>query len=153
MLNQKIRQNVFETNSSSTHSITISETYMDGVFMDNSLIPNEMGELIFNTGTFGWEVCDYNDAHTKATYLAMYASKYWPKDKVGGQTLGSILKSVLKKQTGAKRVAFDFEGYDTYIDHQSVENKNFHWVFETPERIRQFIFNPKSVLHTDNDNY
>lgn len=146
---EKIRRSVFETNSSSTHSITINNL---GDLLD-MLIPDESGNVILYGGEFGWEVEDYNDSQSKASYLAIYARYYSSEPN-----LEKILKEVIKEQTKCKKVVFGFsEDYDMlngcYIDHQSIENKAFHHLFENKEMLRQFIFNPKSVLHTDNDNH
>jgi len=145
---KKIRQNVFETNSSSSHSISISDKN-DSDLMDNSLIPNEDGNVILYGGTFGWEIEDYFDAQTKASYMAIYASE-WARDET--ENFITILKDTIKKQTGCKDVIFQFEEYSS-IDHQSVEGEDYHYVFYNPEELRQFIFNKESYLHTDNDNH
>ena len=58
-MNRKIRQGVFETNSSSTHSICIVKTA-------DIRIP---ASLHLTMGEFGWECENYNDSETKASYL------------------------------------------------------------------------------------
>jgi len=56
---KKIRKGVFETNSSSTHSICIAK--------DAELtIPKS---LHFDFGEFGWEYDTLSDVYTKASYL------------------------------------------------------------------------------------
>lgn len=60
---KQIRQSAFETNSSSSHSITISygDYTPDKLYVEN-------GVLEIYTGEFGWEHEDYYDAATKAAY-------------------------------------------------------------------------------------
>jgi hypothetical protein len=149
---KKIRQNVFETNSSSSHSISISDKN-DSDLMDNSLIPDENGNVTLEGGQFGFGTDDYYDAQSKASYMGIYAIE-WAKDE--SENFQNILIDVIKKQTGCKEVIFKFsKDYDdenwSYIDHQSVESEDYHYVFYNPEELRQFIFNKKSYLHTDSD--
>ena len=57
----QIRQSVFETNSSSTHAISICE------FHSNIELPKV---VLFKTNQdFGWEFEDYTDVYSKANYL------------------------------------------------------------------------------------
>lgn len=146
---KQIRQQVFETNSSSSHSISIIELN-DSDLMDNSLIPDKQGIINLYGGEFGWEIEDYNDAQTKASYMAVYSALYCSDTR---DELIQTLKDVITKQTGAKEVNFKFTESDSYIDHQSCEPGAYDFVFENPEEMRNFIFNPKSILHTDNDNH
>ena len=126
---KNIRHNVFETNSSSTHSICISE-YSDGIL--DTLGVDDDGVLHLEGGQFGWEIEDY----------------YEKRD---------MLVKVLKDHTGAKEVSFDFSLDDykhnnwSYIDHQSA-GTSFE-AFASEHTLKMFIFNPKSWLHTDNDNH
>ena len=65
-----------------------------------------------------------------------------------------MLTEVLKEETGASKVEYrqsDDQYYlYGYIDHQSHEV--CEGAFKNKETLRNFIFNPKSYLHTDNDN-
>ena len=63
-----IRHGVFETNSSSTHSISID----DKEFLLDTLVVNSSGNVEIEVGEFGWEQDTYRDASTKASYLHMY---------------------------------------------------------------------------------
>jgi hypothetical protein len=147
------RQAVFETNSSSTHSLSISSSSTD---LLDTLPLNEQGEVVLNGGQFGWEVEDYSDAGTKASYAAIYVSE-WSGEK--SAEFKEVLDTVIKQQTGCSNVVYDLSTdwshprETSYIDHQSVEGGQLDYLFEDPELLRQFIFNPRSVLHTDNDNY
>lgn len=60
--------------------------------------------------------------------------------------------------SGCKDIIFNFSSDFnhsnwSYIDHQSVDDNDYRYLFEDPEQLRQFIFNPNSVLITDNDNH
>lgn len=158
-MKKNIRHGVFETNSSSTHSISIGNS---GQLLDTLPI-NDEGNVIIQPGEFGWEQETYNDAYTKAQYLAVYC-RDWSGDKK--DEFFTNLKDVILKQTKANDVIFDlfkdekeeryfYPGcYDTgYIDHQSVESQDYHHVLEDKNNIRNFIFDKSSWLETDNDNH
>ena len=168
------RRGVFETNSSSTHSIHIDESaelldtlpLNEGFFYKHEDRWVDEGALVLEGGEFGWEIYDHYDALTKANYMAVYA-KDWSRDVLyEGQTLQEILVEVLTEQTGCKEVIFKFDGSVSswnkepnedrewaYIDHQSVEDMDWHYIFEDKELLRMFLFNPSSYVHTDNDNH
>lgn len=138
---KNIRKSVFETNSSSSHSIHIDETTE---LLDNSLIPNDVGELILAGGQFGWEWERFNDAKTKANYASVSDSGVNQK----------LLIEVLKEQTGAIDVIIkaddDYKSpYHSYIDHESCGLLS---QLNTKEKLRNFIFNQNCWLVTGNDN-
>ncbi len=144
------RHSVFETNSSSSHSISIATA--SGKLL-SSLPLDGSGNLVLNGGEFGWEEETYSDALTKANYCAVDASY------ANGDTLTKMLVKVLKEQTGAKDVVFNFtndysvgsEKPLASIDHLSVGVATP--AFESEETLRQFIFDPRSTLTTDHDNH
>lgn len=68
---QNIRKSVFETNSSSSHSIHIDTS----TELNDFIIPNDDGNVVLNGGEFGWEYIRFNDALTKANYCAVYLSE------------------------------------------------------------------------------
>lgn len=130
----KIRKSVFETNSSSTHSMHIDSKTM---LMDTSLLPNENGEIVLTGGEFGWEWQRYNDALTKANYASIENS--------GADR--DLLIQAITEQTGARRVNINHLDW-VYIDHQStglLRDMNL-------EELKNWIFNPNSWLVTGNDN-
>lgn len=149
---KNIRLNVFETNSSSTHSISIS-SLSNGVY---DTLPVDDGRVVLSGGEFGWEWEKYNDALTKANYAAVFA--FQSRDG----NLVEMLIDVLKKHTGAKEVEFNFSSEYSdrngrpwaYIDHQSGpgEGGDGKRAFESSQTLKEFIFNPGSWLFTGNDN-
>lgn len=145
MIKQQIRQNVFETNSSSTHSISIAPNQTNLMVLD-TIIPDENGVIELKGGEFGWEWDRMNDALTKANYCAV--------DQQGRKERMDMLKEVLMEQTGATDVIFTFSNdYDknwSYIDHDSCGTSNE--VFHDKESLRHFIFNMNCWLFTGNDN-
>lgn len=144
---KNIRNGVFETNSSSSHSIAI-HPIKTGDMLDTSLVPNNDGYIILTGGEFGWEYEKYNDALTKANYCAV--------DNFNDESRIEILKEVIIQQTGAKDViiAFNVDNWDlkgySYIDHQSHGTSND--AFASKDTLREFIFSRGSYLFTGNDN-
>lgn len=131
-----IRRGVFETNSSSAHSLSIAGP--EKQFVMDVLYPNQNGVITLTGGEFGWEWFKHNDAETKANYAAV--------DFNGNETNTEMLIEVIKEQTGAETVILDI-GENDYIDHDSVG-----LVPKNKEELRNFIFNKNSWLFGGNDN-
>lgn len=126
-----IRRSCWETNSSSSHSLSIADN--DKEFVFETIYPNQNGVITLTGGEFGWEWFKHNDSITKANYAA--------------QSLGAldVLIDVIKEQTGATDVIIDVE--NGYIDHDS-----YGIVPRSKEELRNFIFNKNSWLFGGNDN-
>lgn len=139
-MKKQIRQGVFETNSSSTHSVSIPEE-INPLFTKNTLISDENNNIILHGGEFGWEIEDYTDALTKANYVATAVK--WDEDKL------QLLEEVIKEKTSCNKVIFNLD--DSCIDHQSIGRFNF--LFKSKKSLSDFIFNTQCILHTDNDNH
>lgn len=130
-----IRPNVFETNSSSCHSLSIADDTKE--FVMDTIYPNQDGIVKIYGGEFGWEWFKHNDAQTKADYAAQ--SLYYSNEHL------DTLRDVIMEQTGAEDVIFNLE--DGYVDHDS------HGIVPTDkESLRNFIFNKNSWLFGGNDN-
>lgn len=142
----RIRHGVFETNSSSTHSISLANT--EKKFCTDSLPIDKDGSISIYPGEFGWEQKRYYDAYTKASYALTYAFATSSKEIV-------MLQEVIQEHTGVKDVKLctSESGYYAFgnIDHQSIEV--CEEAFKSKEALRSFIFNPQSILITDNDNH
>lgn len=142
---KQIREKVFETNSSSSHSITI-EPSNDGLY--DTIIPDDDGNIILTGGEFGWGIEKHTDALTKANYCGV--------DNLSNEDNLNILKEVIKKQTGCNEVIIDIsedwkDDNHSYIDHESVGTS--HEAFYSKEDLRDFIFSKNSILYIDNDNH
>ena len=139
-----IRRNTFETNSSSTHCVTIcnsSETYSPITF-DNTTLEVTPGE-------FGWEYEFYDYFEDKVSYAYTYAANYGSSEDL------EALKEALLENTNAKEVVFvkleDRWYPHGYIDHQSVGEAAL--IFENKDSLTNFLFNKGSNVLTDNDNH
>lgn len=147
-MKKQIRQGVFETNSSSTHSICIAK--------DAKLeIPKE---LHFEFGEFGWECATLDSLQEKASYL--YTGLIAENRKEDADKIFEILRSKGIEVTAdeAKYVESThtkgYFYYDNagYVDH-SDELKGFHDAIMADEnRLMNFLFSPLSFIITGNDN-
>lgn len=144
-----VRNNIFETNSSSSHSFVLSEGPLTNPDI-NDLVPDENGVVHLMGGTFGWEWRSYNDSFTKANYCAVYALTKNRDDWY------DRLVDVIMEYTGATEVNADkistswSDPYYSYIDHESMDILDE--VFNDKDDLAKFIFDPESILYTGNDN-
>lgn len=133
---KKVRNNVFEVNSSSSHSIVLGGNDFDVV--KDTIVPDENGIITLTGGEYGWDWFKSNDAFEKANYVAQ-SSKY-------NDDVLDILIDVIKENTLCKDVIINLEE-DGYIDHQSYDVAP-----NTRIEIEDFIFNKNSWLFGGNDN-
>jgi hypothetical protein len=143
------RHNLFETNSSSTHSITIIESKLGDVL--ETLYPNKDNKIVIGGYDFGLSVHEYYGAEAKASYCAIYIRDWIQKKEKDKNRYLSVLIKTIQDQVGAPLEVVLPSENTGYIDHQSVENRDIDYLFEVPELLREFIFNPKSVLVTKGD--
>lgn len=136
-----IRRGVFETNSSSTHSLCIGS----GDLTDLPT-PAPDGKIHVYAGEYGWEECHYGSVSDRMSYAYTYA-----KDDRDDERLMAMLGAVIKQHTGREVVFEDGDVPGRYIDHQSREVAAE--VFRDEEVLAQFLFCPESYFVTDNDNH
>lgn len=164
---KKIRKNVFETNSSSTHSIIISNdpgtheklyctTDEDCDCNDDCNCEDcdcECLSVHIYPDEFEWELDVHYDALTKASYIYTHALSC---NKKLQKNILDRMRRVIKKENGTD-IKFCLHNEDDdmcykkgYIDHQSEGTANF--VANNDENMRRFIFSRDSILIIDNDN-
>jgi hypothetical protein len=131
-----IRKGVFETNSSSCHSISIADDTKQ--FVMDTIYPDQFGVVSIHGDEFGWEWFKHNDAITKASYAAQQFSQ----NDMALETLAEVIR----EQTGADQVKF-FDLDSGYVDHDS-----YGIVPSDRESLKNFIFNRNSWLFGGNDN-
>lgn len=129
-----VRKGVFETNSSSSHSISIADDTKQ--FVMDTIYPDQNGNVYVYGGEYGWEWFKHNDAETKLSYAAQQFH--------GNISSLNTLREIVMEQTGATDVVFNLDGY---IDHDSVGI-----VPSDKDSLRNFIFNKNSWLFGGNDN-
>lgn len=151
----QIREKMFETNSSSTHSISISNrgTYTSLTVDENGIV--KLGK--HGKTEFGWTGGRIDDPDSRANYAMLQAVYSSVPEYI------TLVERVILDQTGANEVV-DLMSHDydlpegkvwAYIDHQSCiyEDDQMEDIFESYDSIRDFIFNTKSFVYLDNDNH
>ena len=148
----QIRNNVFETNSSSTHTITIgSDNYLDrNLYYGDNVINVYFGE-------FGWEIEEYADFYSRSSY-AITLCKY-NEDRFN-QVVDMIssyfggLKVLVIQTNGVRIESYDELNTDFagYVDHQSW-SESADEIFASSESLYDFLFSDNSYFNTDNDNH
>lgn len=150
---RQIRKGIFETNSSSTHSICITAE------RDSEInIPKDT--LYFYCGNFGWEWRTLRSTESKASYLYSSIIEIYSKEEAEEK------KNMLYKMLGEDGIECDFEKpkYTRYAtsewcDNASVDHgadgelKEFvEAVLCNKRRLYRYLFSPKSFVLTGNDN-
>lgn len=141
----KIRRNIFETNSSSTHSICVTQT---------DLLDQLRDEIVFRVGEFGWEYEKYNDPETKASYL------YTAILEMGREDLLSNIRSILKRKGiecifEEPKYVIDNNGYK-YLDYGYIDHvyalDDFINICYDDDKLLKYLFSSQSFIITGNDN-
>lgn len=154
---KQIRSNVFETNSSSSHSLTLSqEALVPAPFPPQVL---RRGYVDISLGEFGWEWQRYYDPIAKLSYLATQVTDgHVPEDCPDNMDVSTyehnqelqMLGQVVKEHTGCEMRIYG----SGYIDHQSAKSDgaNGMELFDDKEKLKRFIFDANSYIETGNDN-
>ena len=176
----QIRRGVFETNSSSVHSISIIKDDFKGS------LPKQF--IIDCDGEFGCEVDTFDDSSSKAAYLYQ-AIVYYPtldsKRKYDANVAKEILQNLMDKfiinlesygikvdckyrftkiesnkielgKTYNYVVFVDENGNEPenagYLDHGGEAKELVDYVLSSPENTLKFIFDDRCFIETGNDN-
>lgn len=157
----QIRRGVFETNSSSTHSISIYSHDL----MQNNMRIDEDGYIHAEFGEFGWEEEQYSDQWSRLSYLLTMAMHkegfYFYYCKNYEDELATFLKTTsfnkindaVSNYCNCKGIWIDKS--EGYIDHQSHEDYSSldDFLEEHSTNIAEFVFGNGTIIHTDNDNH
>ena len=164
----QIRRGVFETNSSSVHTLTITKN------PNNLKFPKK---LIFDSGDYGWEHACLTTPEEKASYLWEGIISVFPDHENKNLTeynkaiasITKILKSVgikaVFKYNNPKCIKSKFEDYyyyefcdkdgnvdDGYIDHSSELCTFLYDVCFDKTKLLNYLFSTESFIKTGNDN-
>jgi len=140
-----IRQSVFETNSSSCHSFSITTERM----YDPKRYPRIR---VSGSGDYGWSGPDVETPDEHLDY-ALVAGKYVFKEGLRDKL--PAIQEYFESQ--GVIVDFDFEGEPSgYIDHQSSpyedeDSRSIGNMLDDPEELFNFVFSG-SVISMGNDN-
>ena len=139
---KQIRLNVFETNSSSTHSIAITK---------NNNIIDYLDTINFKFGEFGWENDTLSSVDEKASYLYTAIINYasYPDDylKYLENTLNEFnINSVFEEKSESSY-------WDNgYIDHGNELFEFLNDLKNDKTKLINFLLSPLSYIITGNDN-
>lgn len=152
-MKQKIRNKIFETNSSSIHSIVIGNNGED-------VYSNLPEKVVFQGGQFGWEHEVYTDTESKASYLftsLLYTDtpyEYMENIKKFLSKWGieaEFDEIVMVKYSDDSFSYKTKEGY-SYVDH-GYENRDLvKQLCEDETFLMNYLFSDASYVETSNDN-
>lgn len=137
----KIRKGVFETNSSSTHSICITRNN------DAITLPEK---VVFAGRDFGWEQDIHYDTESKAAYLYTAICQLGDYKMLDKSKLIQFIADTLADNG----VDYEFiEMVDEfYIDHVGELMEFVTSVCHSKRRLLRFLFSAESFIVTGNDN-
>lgn len=150
-MKRQTRQNVFETNSSSTHAICITK---NNDYKKNDYIKFEIGE-------FGWEFDRYGSIHAKASYLItaiLDRSKDYADEKIA-QLKELLERNYIEYELPELSIkSYDWNGknyyyydIDGYIDHADGTEDFVNAVLSDDDSFMRYMFGDSYIL-TGNDN-
>jgi hypothetical protein len=151
--NIRIRVGVFETNSSSSHSLTTGDAELTQTFHEHDL---RAGKIPIILGEYGWEWKRFRRPENKASYLltsilnnSEIKSKEDVRDEVCkmNEDARNVIEAI-EEHTGC-RVEIYTGGF-FYIDHESVNL--YRQIGRDKESILSFILSPSAFVTTGNDN-
>lgn len=158
----QLRKGTFETNSSSTHSIS----YNPNKGLEPSTLKiAEDGYIHTWLEGYGWEWKTYCSQEDRLSYLvtmlsAMQGDSIWCiNDAEIKRCIQELMESAefqnlskeISEYTGARGIVVDFS--EGYVDHRSVKHSSIdkfleHWDMSN---ILEFVFGD-TIIHTGNDN-
>lgn len=150
-----IRDAVFETNSSSSHSVTVStEELADSRGISKATLRG--GVIHAHTRAYGWEWERFYSPGAKIAYLVTqlaggYASGNPGKDvtlQVRRDVRVDSMLSMIERRTGCRVEVIGTR--DASIDHDSVGTGVE--LFSDDDQLMRFIFGARSYVETGNDN-
>lgn len=145
-----IRKSVFETNSSSTHVISITKH-------NNYNIPKHIN---FKFGEFDWEYETYKDMESKASYLYTM-TEYFDGEYIKEFNKRELYLKKIKEYLDEEGITYTFEdrkvneyGWDDngHIDHGAYSPEIIEGILESKEKFFRYLFDDRSYITTGNDN-
>ena len=162
---RKVRRGVFETNSSSTHSVSIRK----GEVRDSYLTVNpEDNKVHVEFGEYGWGYKSLRSQSERLSYLCTMlmmteASRANSVDDIFETEGFKQINNLIAEKCSCDGICFDdkiqFKDWDIdingYIDHQSYEDYSSIQEFlnDYNTNIVDFVFNDGVTVIIDNDNH
>lgn len=145
-MQQQIRRSVFETNSSSSHSLTLDRTALVEQPFSKELL--RKGIVYVASDDFGWEWKRLYTPLNKLRYLVTHLFAFYGHDESLEQSHPMrMLRKVVADHTGCTLEVADYNGC---IDHESSGTASESFANETT--LHAFLFGKDSFVETGNDN-
>lgn len=135
-----IRKNVFETNSSSVHTICIAKD-----FDYNGMLPKH---ITFNVGGYGWGYDCLSCILERASYLYTAVLYFDDEEKFNMNHIVDVLNGIGVECT----VVTPDEHDDYYIDHCCELYDWLNTIYNDDTMLINYLFCDKSHVIIDNDN-
>ena len=146
-MKKSIRRNVFETNSSSTHSICVTK---------NNILDSKQDSIRFNIGEFGWEIDTLDSTQEKASYL--YTGILYNEQSGLLENIKEILDKNNIEYEFQEPIYKSYEWSDGkyldygYIDHGNELDDFLEEICKDEDKLMRFLFSSESFILTGNDN-
>lgn len=147
-MKRQIRKEVFETNSSSVHSIVVSSVGLE----ESKLTVNQDNEIVVELGEFGCSGI-YSSQDDKLSYLitCLYYLSY--SNTITGiydMYEFKLIRDAVCEYSGAKNIVIS-PYLDPYIDHQSIPYSSDDLIVNVyyKDSIINFVFNKYALLECD----
>lgn len=138
----QIRNNVFETNSSSTHSLCISKKEPI----------NKPTHIEFYLDWFGWEEGAHNLADYIYTAIMVHDTQYKTEKPWLPRLRSFLIKNNITWYFDGLGDNCDEWGYDFGIDHAYELLPSIYKLLDNQDMLARALFNNESVVYTGNDN-
>lgn len=155
----KIRKRVFETNSSSMHSVAIiGSDRMNKLNLLTKIVDGEE-KIVVNSDEYGWTGDDLITPLQKLSYIVTMIKYKDYDENIENSKYFEWLSDMVKNYTGYDLVYQSYSsGYyeDGYIDHQSTDTLDKFWSDDEDKfknNMRDLVFNDKYFIIIDNDNH
>lgn len=148
-MKRKIRKGVFETNSSSVHSLVISNEGRE----PSEFKFNNDGEIEIDFGQFGKDERVYTSQYDKLSYLitCLYYLSGWEINDIYDRWEFREIKDAICKYTGATGIKI-LGKQEPEIDHQSQPYSRIEIIdIYDEDAVINFVFNKYVSLKTDCD--
>lgn len=149
-MRRHIRRNVFESNSSSVHTLVLTGVERE----PNKLALDKNGYIHIDYSTFDSRYDVYSSQYEKLSYLATlcyYCTNYDIEETCSTSQFKALEKAVME-YTGCKGIVIDAED-QPYIDHQSLPwygEIEFLDIYDK-DAVIDFVFNKYASLETSRD--
>ena len=148
------RKSVFETNSSSMHSLAMIGKDRMGTY-------NFEENVVIQSDEYGWSGDDLNSPLEKLSYIATMIQYKDCSCAVEDSKYFKWLAEMFKDYTGSNLIYAPYDkkdeyNRDGYVDHQSTDTLDDQWSDDEDKfksKMKDIVFNDKYFIIIDNDNH